>query len=67
MPACKHGNLCKIKNCLLKHTDEQEISECIFYKQVTYTLPYVSFVMSEFDLSNTNEVLDLHEKERKKF
>lgn len=34
MPACKHGNLCKIKNCLLKHTDEQEISECIFYKQV---------------------------------
>ena len=34
MPACKHGNLCKIKNCLLKHTDELEISECVFYKQV---------------------------------
>ena len=70
MPACKHGNLCKIKNCLLKHTDEQEISECIFYKQVTSTVPYVSFVMSEFHLSNTNEVqylLDLHEKERNKF
>lgn len=34
MPACKHGNLCKIKNCLLKHTDEKEISECVFYRQV---------------------------------
>jgi cleavage and polyadenylation specificity factor subunit 4 len=33
MPACKHGNQCKIKNCPLKHTDELEISECIFYKQ----------------------------------
>ena len=69
MPACKHGNLCKIKNCLLKHTDEQEISECIFYKQVTYSYPDVFFVISTFDLSNTNEVqylLDLHEKEREK-
>lgn len=48
MPACKHGNLCKIKNCLLKHTDEQEISECIFYKQVnlipiTFCVPSKSF------------------------
>ena len=69
MPACKHGNLCKIKNCPLKHTDEQEISECIFYKQVTYSYPDVFVVISTFDLSKTNEVqylLDLHEKEREK-
>ena len=33
MPNCKHGNLCKIKNCQMRHTDEQEISECIFYRQ----------------------------------
>eukprot|EP00596_Hydrurales_sp_CCMP1899_P010005 CAMPEP_0119048116 /NCGR_PEP_ID=MMETSP1177-20130426/57037_1 /TAXON_ID=2985 /ORGANISM="Ochromonas sp, Strain CCMP1899" /LENGTH=612 /DNA_ID=CAMNT_0007023573 /DNA_START=89 /DNA_END=1927 /DNA_ORIENTATION=+ len=33
MPACKHGNMCKIKNCPLKHSDELERVECIFYKQ----------------------------------
>ena len=33
MPNCKHGNMCKIKNCQMRHTDEQEVSECIFYRQ----------------------------------
>ena len=33
MPPCKHGNLCKIKNCLLKHVAEEELEECAFYKQ----------------------------------
>lgn len=33
MPACKHGKLCKIKNCPLKHVDDQEVMECIFFKQ----------------------------------
>jgi cleavage and polyadenylation specificity factor subunit 4 len=33
MPPCKHGNLCKIKNCPLKHIAEEELEECIFYKQ----------------------------------
>lgn len=33
MPNCKHGNLCKIKNCPLKHIAENELEECIFYKQ----------------------------------
>lgn len=33
MPPCKHGKLCKIKNCPLKHVDEQEVQECIFFKQ----------------------------------
>jgi cleavage and polyadenylation specificity factor subunit 4 len=33
MPACKHGTMCKIKNCHMKHVDDQEVVECIFYKQ----------------------------------
>jgi cleavage and polyadenylation specificity factor subunit 4 len=33
MPQCKHGKLCKIKNCLLKHEDEEERAECIFFRQ----------------------------------
>jgi cleavage and polyadenylation specificity factor subunit 4 len=33
MKPCKHGNLCKIKNCPLKHVAEEELEECIFYKQ----------------------------------
>ena len=33
MPTCKHGKLCKIKNCHLKHVEEQEASECLFFKQ----------------------------------
>ena len=33
MYACKYGTLCKIKNCPLKHTEQQEIHECIFYRQ----------------------------------
>ena len=33
MPPCKHGNLCKIKNCPLKHVAEEELEECVFYKQ----------------------------------
>lgn len=33
MPPCKHGNLCKIKNCPLKHIAEEELEECTFYKQ----------------------------------
>ncbi|KAJ1436868.1 hypothetical protein B484DRAFT_308022, partial [Ochromonadaceae sp. CCMP2298] len=33
MPPCKHGNLCKIKNCPLKHVAEEELEECIFYRQ----------------------------------
>lgn len=32
-PVCKYGKLCKIKNCQLKHVDEMEIMECIFFKQ----------------------------------
>lgn len=32
MPQCKHGKLCKIKNCPLKHGDA-DVLECIFYKQ----------------------------------
>eukprot|EP01041_Mallomonas_annulata_P014216 gene14216-30239_t len=33
MPACKHGKLCKIKNCPLKHVDEEERPECIAFRQ----------------------------------
>jgi cleavage and polyadenylation specificity factor subunit 4 len=33
MSECKHGKLCKIKNCHLKHIDEQDVLECIFFKQ----------------------------------
>lgn len=32
MPQCKHGKICKLKNCPLKH-GEMDILECIFYKQ----------------------------------
>lgn len=33
MPVCKHGNLCKIHNCPLKHIAEDQMEECLFYKQ----------------------------------
>ena len=33
MPPCKHGKSCKIKNCPLKHVDEEERPECVFFKQ----------------------------------
>jgi hypothetical protein len=33
MPACRHGKSCKIKNCHLKHVDDQEVMECVFFKQ----------------------------------
>jgi cleavage and polyadenylation specificity factor subunit 4 len=33
MPQCKHGKLCKVKNCPLKHEDEEERAECIFFRQ----------------------------------
>jgi cleavage and polyadenylation specificity factor subunit 4 len=33
MPPCKHGKLCKIKNCPLKHVGEEELEECQYYKQ----------------------------------
>lgn len=33
MPTCKHGKLCKIKNCLLKHIADEELEECGFYRQ----------------------------------
>mmetsp|Transcript_12538 Transcript_12538/g.17210 ORF Transcript_12538/g.17210 Transcript_12538/m.17210 type:complete len:653 (-) Transcript_12538:41-1999(-) len=33
MKPCKHGKLCKIKNCPLKHVAEEELEECQFYKQ----------------------------------
>ena len=33
MPPCKHGKLCKIKNCPLKHVGDEELEECLFYKQ----------------------------------
>lgn len=33
MPPCKHGKLCKIKNCPLKHVAEEELEECAYYKQ----------------------------------
>jgi len=32
-PICKYGKQCKIKNCHLRHIDEEEMAECIFYKQ----------------------------------
>jgi cleavage and polyadenylation specificity factor subunit 4 len=33
MSQCKHGNNCKVKNCLLLHQDDSARPECIFYKQ----------------------------------
>lgn len=33
MPPCKHGQQCKIKNCPLRHVAEEELEECMFYKQ----------------------------------
>lgn len=33
MPPCKHGKLCKIKNCPLKHVAEEELEVCAYYKQ----------------------------------
>lgn len=33
MPVCKHGKICKIKNCPLKHIDEEEKPECIAFRQ----------------------------------
>ena len=33
MKPCKHGKMCKIKNCPLKHVAEEELEECQFYKQ----------------------------------
>lgn len=33
MPLCKNGKLCKKNNCPLKHVDDGEIEECLFYKQ----------------------------------
>lgn len=33
MPPCKHGQLCKIKNCPLKHDYAEDYSECIFFRQ----------------------------------
>lgn len=32
-PLCKYGRKCKIKNCPLKHEEEEEKSECLNYKQ----------------------------------
>jgi hypothetical protein len=32
MPPCKHGTLCKIKNCPQKHGDK-DTTECVFFKQ----------------------------------
>ena len=36
MPACKHGKLCKIKNCHLKHMDEQEVSVSLRNHLITF-------------------------------
>jgi hypothetical protein len=33
MPTCRLGKLCKIKNCPLKHVSDEELEECLFYKQ----------------------------------
>jgi hypothetical protein len=33
MPPCKHGKVCKVKNCPLKHEDDEERAECIFFRQ----------------------------------
>src|SRR5688572_9014162 len=33
MPLCKNGKACKIKNCPLKHEEEEEKAECIFFRQ----------------------------------
>jgi uncharacterized membrane protein YgcG len=33
MPPCKHGKSCKIKNCPLKHVGDEELEECLFFKQ----------------------------------
>ena len=30
---CKYGRKCKIKNCPLKHEEEEEKPECLNYKQ----------------------------------
>lgn len=33
MPACRHSILCKIKNCPKRHVEDQEVVECVFFKQ----------------------------------
>lgn len=33
MPPCKHAKMCKIKNCPLKHMADEELEECMFFKQ----------------------------------
>jgi cleavage and polyadenylation specificity factor subunit 4 len=33
MIGCKHGSLCKIKNCPLKHMEENAMQECLYYRQ----------------------------------
>ena len=33
MPDCRHGQNCKIKNCPLKHTDDNAKQECMFFRQ----------------------------------
>lgn len=33
MPPCKHGKSCKVRNCPLKHEEEEERAECIFFRQ----------------------------------
>lgn len=33
MPPCRHGKICKIKNCPLKHEEEEERAECALFRQ----------------------------------
>ena len=33
MIQCKHGKLCKIKNCPLKHMDDGAMQECLYFRQ----------------------------------
>lgn len=33
MTACKHGPMCKVKNCPLKHVEEAMLQECLYFRQ----------------------------------
>lgn len=33
MPLCRNGKLCKLKNCPLKHVADEDLEECLFFKQ----------------------------------
>jgi len=33
MPLCRHGDRCKLKDCVFRHISESNRSECVFYTQ----------------------------------